>query len=110
MKNKRNRGFVLSALVGLALGALTAQAQTNFYWTNTTTGFWSTNANWTNGAPIAGGGTNYVLNFLTPATTVSTTNTLGVGGTTNGFLLNSLNVSNVALTIYGSNLVFITGG
>ncbi|MCX7008394.1 MAG: autotransporter-associated beta strand repeat-containing protein, partial [Kiritimatiellaeota bacterium] len=110
MKNERKRSLIWSAFVGVALGALTAQAQTNFYWTNLVDGAWDATGNWTNAIPAAGGGTNYVLNFLTPATTVSTTNTLGVGGTTNGFLLNSLNVSNVALTIWGSNLVFITGG
>ncbi|MCX7009231.1 MAG: hypothetical protein NTY53_18635 [Kiritimatiellaeota bacterium] len=34
MKHKRNPGLFWFSFLGLALGVLTAQAQTNFWWTN----------------------------------------------------------------------------
>jgi autotransporter-associated beta strand protein len=112
MKNKRVSGLVLSAFLGLALGALTAQAQTNFSWTNAAGGNWSSGASWVNELsgtqPGPGGSSNYIINFAIPSGIFGANNDLGTTAA-NGFQLNQLNFNNAPVTLSGSNLVFMTG-
>ena len=102
MSNKRSLSLGCTAFLGLALGTLTAQAQTNFWWTNAASGTWVTSASWTNnigaGAPGAGGSNDYGIIFQNPGAVV-TTNDLA----TTDFALNRLQFS-------GSNTVTIAGG
>ena len=106
MKNKRSLGYVFSSL--LALGALSAQAQNNFWWTNTVNDVWANGANWSNDlggalAPLAGGSNDYAFTFQN-AGAVSTINNLE----SPGFLLNQLasDTGAGAVTIFGTSLVF----
>jgi autotransporter-associated beta strand protein len=116
MKNRRNLGMSFFVLLGLVLAALSAHAQTNFWWTNwqsAAQGYnWSTNADWTNNsangnAPLLGGATNYIVNFANGGGVYTVTNDLGANGY--GFLLNQLAFSNDAVTLAGDNLVFSRG-
>jgi autotransporter-associated beta strand protein len=116
MKNRRNFGMFFFILLGLVLAALSAHAQTNFWWTNgqsAAQGYnWSTNADWTNNsangnAPLLGGATNYIVNFANGGGVYTVTNDLGANGY--GFLLNQLAFSNDAVTLAGDNLVFSRG-
>ncbi len=100
----------------MALCALTASAQTNFWWTNwqgAAQGYnWSTNVNWTNdsangNAPLLGGATNYIVNFANGGGTYTVTNDLGANGY--GFYLNQMVFSNDAVTLAGDNLIFSRG-
>jgi|GEM_PF-3451688 len=101
---------VLTVIVSIVLSAPTLRSQTNFFWTNTTTGVtnsWSAADNWTNDAAVvtAPPSANYtILNFFTPAASYVTTNP------TAGFNLNQLNFSNAAVTILGQSLVFTNAG
>ena len=111
MKSNRKLGLFLSSFAALALGVLTAHAQTNFYWTNSAAGTnWSVAGMWSNenvtaGAPAAGGSSEYTITFQNTATLLSTNNL----GNAN-FNLNSLVFSGAgAVTLQGlanTNLVF----
>ncbi len=98
-----------SVLLGMVL---TVQAQTNFVWTNAVGGNWNSAGNWTNESsgtqPLTGGASSYILSFETPVLPVIATNDLGSAGA-NGFQLNQLNFGNAPVTLYGSNMVFLTG-
>jgi len=102
--------MIRSLFVALLLSVSAVCAQTNFFWTNTTTGVtnsWSVAGNWTNDAAVvtAPPSANYtILNFFTPAATYVTTNP------TASFNLNQLNFSNAAVTILGQSLVFTNTG
>jgi len=103
----RFRG-ICPVLITMALLFTSTQtpAQTNFFWTNGMGGTWSAQ-NWTNelkttASPVAGGSNAYVIMFATN-TTFTSTNNLG----NNNFQLNLLGFSNSAVTITGSNLVFV---
>ena len=104
MKNKRNVGLVCSAILGLAL---TAQAQTNFVWTNSLGGAWGTVTKWgTNSAPLLGGSNDYVITFNANAALSATNDRADTFG---NFALNQLIFSAGTNTIYGglgTNLVF----
>ena len=112
MKNKRNLGVVFSFLLVLVFGGLCAQAQTNFVWTNSAGANWDNSAAWVNeisGAqPLAGGSSSYLLNFVGLPGALVTTNDLG-SAAANGFQLNQLNFNTAPVTLFGSNLVFLTG-
>jgi autotransporter-associated beta strand protein len=104
-KNPMGRSSVLLAAALLAVGS--AQAQTNFYWTNSATAVtsaWSS-ASWTNAVPASGGGTNYVLNFLANTGVYGASNDLGAS-----FALNRLNIGGGTVTLLGNALVFTNSG
>ncbi|MCX7010097.1 MAG: hypothetical protein NTY53_23140, partial [Kiritimatiellaeota bacterium] len=75
-----NKRSVRGVALGLMLSVVVAQAQTAtnfFYWTNTSataTTPWSSNNYWTNGYPVALGGTNVVLNFSATNAAYSSSN------------------------------------
>ena len=105
----------------MALCALTASAQTNFWWTNWSSAFgysWTNtpagNADWSNElgaatAPAAGGASNYELTFGSVGNRTPFTVTNNLGNLANGgFLLNQFTFNNSPATaLYGSNLLFV---
>ncbi|MBM4155678.1 MAG: hypothetical protein FJ221_11720 [Lentisphaerae bacterium] len=93
----------------LAAWAASAQAQTNFFWTNTLSGTWS-GANWTNAqmtpvTPPAGGSEQYEIRFQGPATAYTADNDLA-----GAFALNRMVASAGTVTLTGNSLVFTNRG
>jgi hypothetical protein len=97
--------FALLAILFLA--AALAPAQTNFFWTNTTSATWSA-AGWTNetgsGGPVSGGSNNYTITFQPDATYNATLNLGAPLFTLNQLVFNAGTVRLLAGS--GTSLVF----
>jgi autotransporter-associated beta strand protein len=92
---------VPSVVVGIFALALSAQAQTSFWWTNSVDDAWSNPLAWTNSAPTAPGSNDFVLTFQNTAA-VTSSNDLGA------FTLNQLVFAGTNLTLNGGDLIFKT--
>ena len=105
----------LMATLAVSAGVVCEASAQTFYWTNTSNTAatnWSNDASWSGGvAPGLGGSRDYTIVMLTPGGNATNFNNLGTAAN-NGFLLNSLVISNQAAASYdyfkGSNLVFIS--
>jgi len=84
--------------------AINVSAQTNFYWTNSTSSAWSNTGNWTNGVPASGGDTNYILNFVATGAYTASNDFPGT------FTLNGLNFLAGTVTLDGAPLLFVSNG
>ncbi len=104
---KKSAGWAVGVF-GLAAWVASAQAQTNFFWTNGVDGAWS-GANWTNDmvapvAPPAGGAADYVLTFSQAATYTANNDLAG------SFFLNGLRIGAGSPTLTGGTLVLTNRG
>ncbi|NCW28709.1 MAG: hypothetical protein EBV83_10570, partial [Verrucomicrobia bacterium] len=98
----------LSTSVPNTLQLVAAASQTNTYWTGTTSGNWSTLANWAAGADGTGVGvgptTGYNVLFDSSTPTGNLTTTLGG----QDYTLSTLSISKPEVTINGSNTLNVT--
>ena len=104
---KRMPGKAIGVFV-LAAWMASAQAQTNFFWTNTVDGAWS-GVQWTNdmvtpAAPPAGGAADYILTFSQAATFTANNDLAG------SFFLNGLRFGAGSPTLAGAALVLTNRG